>query len=256
MNDVKISLRGVRKNFGSKQVLQGVDLDIYAHKTTTIFGLSGGGKSTIIKHIVGLLHATSGKIYIDGEELLPKNETNLFRIRKKIGFLFQSGALFDYMNVSQNVEFPLIEHTNMARKKRKEKIIKTLELVGLKPKEVLKLFPHELSGGMRKRVGLARTIILDPQIILYDEPTSGLDPISSDRISQMIKKLQKELDVTSVLISHDIKESFKCSDYIAMLYEGKIIEFASVDDFAKTKNEICQRFLDGDSSGEIIKIQD
>lgn len=250
-HEVKIKIRGLKKAFGEKKVLQGVDLDIIKGKTTTIFGVSGGGKSTIIKHIVGLLVGDSGDIIIDSDNVTTADEKTLFKIRKKIGFLFQSGALFDYMNVFENVEFPLIEHTKLNKAQRREKIINRLELVGLNPQEVMELMPHELSGGMRKRVGLARTIILDPEIILYDEPTSGLDPITSDRISQMIIKLQKELGVTSVLISHDIKETFKCSDYIAMLFEGKIVEFLPASEFKSTENDVSKQFLEGDSNGPV-----
>ncbi|MDR2638961.1 MAG: ATP-binding cassette domain-containing protein [Helicobacteraceae bacterium] len=222
-----IHIRNLCKRFGEKEVLRGVDLDIVRGKTTTIFGVSGGGKSTIIKHIIGLLTPDRGEIVVDGVKLV--DQQSLYTIRRKVGFLFQSGALFDSMSVKQNVEFPLIEHTKLTAAERDKKIVKALEIVGLKPREVMQLFPHELSGGMRKRAGLARTIILDPQAVLYDEPTSGLDPITSDRISQMILRLQSELGVTSVLISHDIKESFKCSDYIAMLFEGKIVEYGDAD---------------------------
>ncbi|MDR1912527.1 MAG: ATP-binding cassette domain-containing protein [Helicobacteraceae bacterium] len=243
-----IKIRGLCKRFGQKEVLRGVDLDALRGKTTTIFGVSGGGKSTIIKHIVGLLTPDKGDIVVDGLRL--DNQT-LYEIRRKVGFLFQSGAMFDSMNVKQNVEFPLIEHTKLGEREREKKIIKALELVGLKPYEVMPLFPHELSGGMRKRAGLARTIILDPQAILYDEPTSGLDPITSDRISQMILHLQAELGVTSVLISHDIKESFKCSDYIAMLFEGKIVEYGEANAIEQSQNPITRQFIDGSSNGPV-----
>ncbi|GHV03068.1 ABC transporter ATP-binding protein [Campylobacterota bacterium] len=244
-----IKIYNLHKKFGDRAVLQGVDLHIVRAKTTTIFGISGGGKSTIIKHIVGLLRADSGTITVDGVVL--EDAKSLFTIRRKVGFLFQSGALFDSMNVQQNVEFPLVEHTDLDAKTRLKKIERSLELVGLNPREVLHLLPHELSGGMRKRVGLARTIILDPQVILYDEPTSGLDPITSDRISQMIIHLQNELGVTSVLISHDIKESFKCSDYIAMLYEGKIVAYGESESFRDHKSPIVRQFVDGSSNGPI-----
>ncbi|MDR0665678.1 MAG: ATP-binding cassette domain-containing protein [Helicobacteraceae bacterium] len=244
-----IQIRDLRKRFGEKEVLRGVDLDIIRGKTTTIFGVSGGGKSTIIKHIVGLLTPDRGSIVVDGVRLC--DAKSLYAIRRKVGFLFQSGALFDSMSVRQNVEFPLIEHTKLSAAEREKKIVKALELVGLKPREVMPLFPHELSGGMRKRAGLARTIILDPQAVLYDEPTSGLDPITSDRISQMILRLQEELGVTAALISHDIKESFKCSDYIAMLFEGKIVEYGETKAIAASQNPITRQFIDGSSDGPV-----
>lgn len=251
MQDLMIEIRDLHKAFGSKKVLRGVDLSVVRGKTTTIFGVSGGGKSTIIKHIVGLLTADQGSITVDGILLDANDKSTLFEIRKKVGFLFQSGALFDSMSVETNIEFPLIEHTKLTKNERAKKIRKSLELVGLKPDEVLSLFPHELSGGMRKRVGLARTIILDPKVILYDEPTSGLDPVTSDRISQMIINLQNELGVTSVLISHDINESFKCSDYIAMLYDGKIVEYGEAALFRNSSNAVVRQFIDGSSSGPI-----
>ncbi len=246
-----IEIKGLKKSFGSKHVLKGVDLTIPKGKTTVILGLSGGGKSTIIKHIVGLLKPDEGEIWVDGEEISHADAKELRRIRKKVGFLFQSGALFDSMNVYENVAFPLREHTDMKEDAIRERIVERLEMVALKPKEVMSLFPDELSGGMRKRVGLARTIVLDPQIILYDEPTSGLDPITSDLISQMIIHLKKRLGVTSVLISHDIKESFKAGDYFAMLYDGKIIETGDAEHFKHTKNPYVRQFLDGKSEGPI-----
>lgn len=246
-----ITIKNLHKSFGKKDVLKGVNLGIARGKTTTIFGISGGGKSTIIKHIVGLLQADKGEIVVDNIKLDPKNHQTLYEIRKKVGFLFQSGALFDSMSVQENIEFPLVEHTDLMRNQRLKKCEWALDLVGLDPNEVLKLFPHELSGGMRKRVGLARTIILDPKVILYDEPTSGLDPITSDRISQMILHLQEELSVTSVLISHDIKESFKCSDYIAMLYDGKIVALSDQSSFKQSENLVVRQFLDGSADGPI-----
>ncbi|MDR1451699.1 MAG: ATP-binding cassette domain-containing protein [Helicobacteraceae bacterium] len=244
-----IHIRDLCKRFGEKEVLRGVNLDIVRGKTTTIFGVSGGGKSTIIKHIVGLLTPDRGEIVVDGIAL--SDAKSLYQIRRKVGFLFQSGALFDSMNVKQNVEFPLIEHTKLTAAERNRKIVRALELVGLKPSEAMPLFPHELSGGMRKRVGLARTIILDPQALLYDEPTSGLDPITSDRISQMILRLQSELGVTSALISHDVKESFKCSDYIAMLFDGRIVEYGDSAEIAASQNPITRQFLEGSASGPV-----
>lgn len=240
-----IEIRGLYKKFGKKEILRGVDLDIRQGVTTVIFGLSGSGKSTIIKHIVGLLQPDAGEIKVDGQKITGLEGNELLELRKKIGFLFQSGALFDSMNVYENVAFPLREHTDMDEESIKKEVYSALEMVALEPERVSKLYPDELSGGMRKRAGLARTIILRPQIMLYDEPTTGLDPIISDQISQMIIKLQKELKITSVLISHDIKEAFKCADYAAMLYEGQIIESSDATSFKNTDNQIVQSFLEG-----------
>jgi phospholipid/cholesterol/gamma-HCH transport system ATP-binding protein len=246
-----ITFKNIKKSFGDRDILKGVDLEIEAGKTTTILGVSGGGKSTIIKHMVGLLEADSGQIIIDGDDITTGDPEALMRVRQKTGFLFQSGALFDSMNVGANVMFPLSEHEKMSKKEMIKEAEASLELVGMKPKDVMGLFPHELSGGMRKRVGLARTLISKPKIILYDEPTSGLDPISSDLITQMIRFLQAELGVTSVLISHDMKESFKSSDNMAMLYDGKIIESSTTEEFRASTNPYVVQFLDGSAEGPI-----
>lgn len=248
---IDIEIKNLHKRFGNKEVLKGVDLNIKSGYTTVIFGLSGGGKSTIIKHIVGLLRADRGEILIDGVDVCKADLKTLFEIRKKVGFLFQSGALFDSMGVYDNVAFPLREHTDDSKSTIDKKVYEALEMVGLKPNEVVKLFPDELSGGMKKRVGLARTIILRPEVILYDEPTSGLDPITSDLVTQMIKDLQERLNITSVLISHDIKESFKAGDYFALLYDGKIVEYGDKDSFQSSQNEIVTQVLEGRSEGPI-----
>ena len=241
-----IEIKNLKKRFGEKEILKGVDLQIRDGVTTVIFGLSGSGKSTIIKHIVGLLKPDSGNIYVDDFDVTNATEKELLGIRKEIGFLFQSGALFDSMNVYENIAFPLREHTTLSESEIKKEVYAALDMVALEPDRVSRLYPDELSGGMRKRAGLARTIILKPKIMLYDEPTTGLDPIISNQISQMIIKLQKELKITSVLISHDIKEAFKCADYAAMLYNGVIIEFAEAEYFKNTENTTIQSFLEGE----------
>lgn len=241
-----IEIQNLQKRFGEKEILRGVNLQIRDGVTTVIFGLSGSGKSTIIKHIVGLLKPDTGSIYVDGFDVTKASEKELLGIRKEIGFLFQSGALFDSMNVYDNIAFPLREHTKMSESEIKKEVYAALDMVALEPQRVSKLYPDELSGGMRKRAGLARTIILKPKIMLYDEPTTGLDPIISNQISQMIIKLQKELKITSVLISHDIKEAFKCADYAAMLYNGVIIESNEAERFKNTDNKIIQSFLEGE----------
>ena len=246
-----IIFRGVKKAFGTREILKGIDLHIEPAKTTTILGVSGGGKSTIIKHIVGLLQADAGQIIVDGDDISHHNPAALMRVRRKTGFLFQSGALFDSMSVLENVMFPLLEHTKMSKHDMIKEVERSLELVGLRPLDVLHLMPHELSGGMRKRAGLARTLVTKPKIILYDEPTSGLDPISSDLITQMIRHLQDELHVTSVLISHDMKESFKSSDNMAMLYDGRIVEYGDVAHFKNSTNPYVVQFIEGSSNGPI-----
>jgi phospholipid/cholesterol/gamma-HCH transport system ATP-binding protein len=243
-----IKIEHLKKSFGSKVVLKDVNLHIPKGSTTVILGLSGQGKSTIIKHIVGLLKPDSGKIIVDGIDVASCSKKELFETRKKIGFLFQEGAMFDSMSVYDNVAFPLREHTNLSEEEIKIKVFEKLDMVGFDSDRVAKLYPHELSGGMRKRAATARAIVLEPKIILYDEPTSGLDPIISDLISQMTMMLQKKLGVTSIVISHDLKETFKIADYVGMLYNGEIIEFAPPKEFQNSKNEIVQAFLKGDSS--------
>ncbi len=208
-------------------------------------GPSGTGKSTVIKHIVGLLKPTSGEIIVEGVHVENADEETLLSIRKKVGFAFQFGALFDSMSVYDNVAFPLREHTDFSEEKIREQVREAIGMVGLNPDDVLHLFPHELSGGMQKRAAIARTIILRPDIILYDEPTSGLDPIASDLISRLIVKLQRDLGTTSVVISHDIKESFKIADQMIMLYDGKVLADADPEFFKTTDNPLIRRFVDG-----------
>ncbi len=249
--DAIIRIRELKKRFGTKEVLKGVNLDIVRGKTTVILGLSGSGKSTIIKHIVRLLKPDSGEVWVEDVNMARASEQEVFRMRKKIGYLFQSGALFDSMNVYENVAFPLREHTKLKEEEIRKKVRERLRTVGLNPDDVLFLYPDELSGGMRKRVGLARSIVLDPQIILYDEPTSGLDPITSDLITRLIRNTQQLLNVTSVLISHDIKESFKAGDYFAFLYDGKIIEYGDKEHFQRSTNPYVRQFLDGEAEGPI-----
>ena len=250
-----IRIKDLHKSFGPKKVLKGVNLNIVKGKTTVILGLSGGGKSTIIKHIVRLLTPDRGEVWVEDVDMAKADEATVMRMRKKIGYLFQSGALFDSMNVYENVTFPLREHTKMSESEMREKVEERLRMVALNPKDVLHLYPDELSGGMRKRVGLARATILDPEIILYDEPTSGLDPITSDLITRLIRDMQEKLGVTSVLISHDIKESFKAGDYFAMLYDGKIIEYGAKDVFRQTQNPYVKQFLEGKSEGPIAVVR-
>jgi len=250
--DPLIEIKHLQKVFGTKEVLKDVNLIFPKGSTTVILGLSGGGKSTIIKHIVGLMKPTSGDIFVDGVNVSTCSEEELREVRKDIGYLFQDGAMFDSMNIFDNVAFPLREHRqDLSKDEVEEKVMKMLNITGLDAKRVAKLFPNELSGGMRKRAGLARAIIMEPKIILYDEPTSGLDPITSDLITQLILKLQKELGVTSVLITHDMKESFKSADYLAFLFEGEIIEWANNEKFKNTQNPYVRQLLNGSGEGPI-----
>jgi len=235
----------VHKYFGEKKVLRGLNFAIKEGSVAVVMGPSGTGKSTVIKLMVGLLKPTSGHIFVEGVDVGEKTQKELLEIRKKIGFSFQFGALFDSMNIYENIAFPLKEHTDMKKEEIDKEVEIALEMVGLKPQEVSHLFPDELSGGMQKRVAIARTVILKPDIILYDEPTSGLDPIASDLISRLIVKLQRELGTTSVVISHDIKESFKIADQMIMLYDGKVLAAEEPEFFKTTDNPTIRQFIDG-----------
>ena len=240
-----IEFRHVDKSFGSKEVLKDVSFSVKKKDIAVVMGPSGTGKSTVIKHIVGLLKPTSGDIIVDGVSVPKCNEAELLALRKEVGFAFQFGALFDSMNIYENVSFPLVEHTQLSQNEIKKKVNESLELVGLKPDEVLHLYPHELSGGMQKRAAIARTTIMHPKIILYDEPTSGLDPIASDLISRLIVKLRDELGITSVVISHDIKESFKIADQMIMLHSRGVKADAKPEFFKTTDDPIIRQFIDG-----------
>lgn len=246
-----ILFENITKSFGKREILKGVNLEIEKGKTTVIFGVSGGGKSTIIKHLVGLLKPDSGTITIDGIRIDNADEITLREIRKKVGFLFQSGALFDSMNIRENVAFPMLEHQKLTPEELERKIDEKLTMVGLDPNVVKSLYPEELSGGMRKRVGLARTLALEPEVILYDEPTSGLDPVTSDFITQMINRLRDEMGMTSILISHDISESFKAGDNYAMLFDGVIVEAGDKESFKNSTNAVVQQFIHASSEGPI-----
>jgi phospholipid/cholesterol/gamma-HCH transport system ATP-binding protein len=237
------------KSFNGKKVLDGVNLSIEKGKITVIIGRSGGGKSVLLKHIIGLLKPDSGKILLGEEDITKMNEKELDIIRRKFGMLFQSAALFDSMTVGENVGFPLMEHTSMYFEEIKGVVREKLQIVGLSGIE--QMMPADLSGGMKKRVGLARAIVMDPEIILFDEPTTGLDPIMSDSIAKLIKNTQKELNTTYVVITHDIALTYKIADSIAMIHEGKIIEEGSVEEIKNSTNPIVRQFIEGKAEGPI-----
>ncbi|MBI4211543.1 MAG: ABC transporter ATP-binding protein [Deltaproteobacteria bacterium] len=237
-----IEIINLHKSFGSQHVLRGVNLNIPDGKVTVILGPSGCGKTVLMRHIIGLVKPDSGRIVVDGVDInrLSKHELNDFR--KRFGMLFQHAALFDSMTVGENVAFPLIEHSHEKDpKKIAATVAEMLQLVELPNAE--HKHPDEISGGMRKRVGLARAIALKPQILLYDEPTTGLDPIMTLTIDNLIQSMQHALGVTSVVISHDIASAFRVADQIAMLHEGKIVECAPPEAFRKSKHAVVQSFL-------------
>lgn len=245
MTDV-IQFKEVRKSFGTQQVLRGLNLSIPKGKITVIIGRSGGGKSVILKHMIGLLQPDAGKVVVDDVTLSTLDSIQLREIRMKFGMLFQNAALFDSLNVYDNVAFPLVEHADMNLAQMGKRVKELLTLVGLP--DIGHKMPAELSGGMRKRVGLARAIALKPEIILYDEPTTGLDPIMTDAIDNLILSMQKELGITSVVISHDIAATFHVADQIAMINDGKIILAGTPDEFRTTTNPLVRQFLEGRSS--------
>jgi phospholipid/cholesterol/gamma-HCH transport system ATP-binding protein len=231
----------VHKSFGTKHVLRGIDLDLPKGQTTVILGPSGTGKSVFLKLLVGLLHPDEGDVFVDGVNVGLATERQLFRLREKIGMLFQDGALFDSMTVGENIAFPLRRHRKLGEGEIAELVAHRLEQVGLGGIE--DQMPASLSGGMRKRVSLARAIVLEPEIVLFDEPNSGLDPVTSDEIDALIGKMKDELGVTFVVISHDIVGAFAVADHIAMLYGGGLIAQGTPEQVMASTHPFVRRFL-------------
>jgi phospholipid/cholesterol/gamma-HCH transport system ATP-binding protein len=223
-------------------VLRGVDLDVERGRINIIIGGSGQGKSVLMKHLMGLLKPDSGQILVDGDDIVPLDDYQLNGVRKKFGMLFQYAALFDSLTVEENVAFPLHEHTKLTRAEIHSTVITRLESLGLK--NVERKYPAEISGGMRKRVGLARALVLKPEILLYDEPTTGLDPIATKNVDDMIRDISKETGVTSVVISHDMASTFRIADKISMLHEGKIVVSEHPDEFLESRNEFVKAFVE------------
>ncbi|MBI3313510.1 MAG: ABC transporter ATP-binding protein [Candidatus Omnitrophica bacterium] len=244
-----IQIQGLHKWFGVNHVLQGLDLEIKDGETLVIIGRSGCGKSVLLKHIMGILEPEEGKVLINNADIfsMPGHELDEFRLQ--LGMLFQSAALFDSLSVRENVGFSLYEHASIDFNEIEGKVREKLGLVGLYGIE--DLMPSELSGGMRKRVGLARAICNEPKIILYDEPTTGLDPINADVINDLILRMQEKLNVTSVVVTHDMTSAYKVANRIAMLYQGKIIGIGTPDEFKNTKDPIIRQFVSGSAKGPI-----
>jgi phospholipid/cholesterol/gamma-HCH transport system ATP-binding protein len=244
-----IKVINVYKSFGDKQVLRGVNLHIKRGESMVVIGGSGCGKSVLMKHVIGLLRPDSGQVLVDGKDIARMPEKELSELRKNFGMLFQGAALFDSMSVWENVGFGLIEHTKLSEEEIKKQVTQKLRMVGLTGVEELK--PAELSGGMKKRVGLARAIAMEPKILLYDEPTTGLDPIMADAINDLIVDMRRKLQVTSLAITHDMVSAYKIADRIAMLYEGKIIEVGTPEEIKNSTNPIVQQFITGSAVGPI-----
>jgi phospholipid/cholesterol/gamma-HCH transport system ATP-binding protein len=246
---IKIKVVDVHKAFGSNHVLRGVNLEVRKGESMVVIGGSGVGKSVLIKCIIGLVRADSGSIRVDGQEITSLDEKSLNEIRKKFGMLFQAGALFDSLSVWENVGFGLKQHTSLGDEEIKAIGIEKLRLVGLR--HVEDLMPSELSGGMRKRVSLARALAMEPEILLYDEPTTGLDPIMADVINELIVQMRRKLQVTSIAITHDMVSAYKIADRIAMLYQGEIIEVGTPQQNKESSNPIVQQFIQGKAEGPI-----
>jgi len=248
-NDTMIRLSGVRKRLAGKWVLNGIDLVIPRGETHVIIGRSGEGKSVLLKHLPGLFQPEEGKIWIDGQEISRLSEKDLYPVRAKVGMLFQGAALFDSLNVKENVGFALYEHDNLTEEEIERRVLENLRMVKLG--NILDKMPSELSGGMRKRVGLARAITQNPLIILYDEPTTGLDPVTSDAINDLIIQMAEQLQVTSVVVTHDLASAFKVGDRFSMLHEGRIIYTGSPDDVRTTENAYIRQFIEGKAEGPL-----
>ena len=245
-----IELRDIHKSFEGKSVLRGVNLKVNKGESLVVIGGSGSGKSVLLKHIIGLLEPDKGSVFVKSTDLSHLDEVRLNEIRKKFGMLFQSAALFDSMTVWQNVGFSLKRHTGMTDREIKEAAIRKLRMVGLVGVE--DEMPSELSGGMRKRVGLARAIAMEPEILLYDEPTTGLDPIMADAINELIIKMRERLHVTSVTITHDMKSAYKIADTVAMLYNGVIIAKGSPLEIQNSSDPVVSQFVEGRAEGPIV----
>ncbi len=245
-----IRVENLKKRFGSQVVLDGVNLTIEEGLITVIIGKSGAGKSVLLKHIVGLMKPDEGAIFFGDKDITRLSLKELNKIRVKIGVLFQDAALFDSYTVFENVAFPAVEHKIIRKKKQLSKrVIETLRLVGL-DESVAQKMPSELSGGMRKRVGLARAIITQPHVIFFDEPTTGLDPVSSMAIALLIKRMQETLKTTCFIISHDLSLTFKIADRIGLLENGKIVEFGDVESFLNSSNKTVQSFINAYRLGD------
>ncbi|HEV2104645.1 MAG TPA: ABC transporter ATP-binding protein [Candidatus Eisenbacteria bacterium] len=244
-----IRIRGLRKQLGGRQVLAGVDLDIPKGRTIVVMGRSGTGKSVLLKHIIGLMQPDAGSIEVDDTDVVGLHENELNEVRKRFGMLFQGAALFDSLTVGENVGLMLREHTRMGAGEIRARVAERLEWVGLKGVEEMK--PASLSGGMRKRVGLARAIAMDPDYLLYDEPTTGLDPIMADVINRLIRSLQARTGVTSVVVTHDMASAYHVGDVLAMLHEGRVVFTGSPDDARRTADPLVRQFIEGSSEGPI-----
>ena len=243
-----IEARQLKKSFGPQRVLDGVDLRVEKGESVVIIGRSGGGKSILLKHLIGLLRPDEGDVIIDGESIAPMNERQLLKVRRKFGMLFQGAALFDSLTVAENVAFVLRREGKLAEPEISKKVDQALDMVDLGGTQNKK--PAELSGGMRKRVGLARAIVYEPEIVLFDEPTTGLDPIVADSIDQLIVRVREQLEVTTVAVTHDMRSARRIGQRILMLYHGRIHFTGTPDEVFQSKDPVVYRFVNGISDSK------
>ncbi len=245
-----IRLRGLRKSFGDFVVLDGVDLDVRPRETLVIIGRSGTGKSVTLRHIMGLLEPDEGEVFVFGRNLASLDIKQIKKLRLRIGYLFQSGALLNWMTIGENVALPLLEHSpGLSDAEVHKRVMEKLRLVEME--NAVDKLPSQISGGMKKRGGLARSIILEPEIILYDEPTSGLDPVMASAINDLVIHTREVLGVTQVVVTHDMESAYRIADRVAMLYEGKIIALGTPEEIKRHENPIVQQFITGNSHGPI-----
>jgi phospholipid/cholesterol/gamma-HCH transport system ATP-binding protein len=244
-----ISLRGVTKRFGSHTVLEDITFDVPKGRITAIMGPSGTGKSVLLKNIIGLLKPDAGEIWVDGEQIVGMKEKDLYRVRKKFGVLFQDGALFGSMSLFDNIAFPLREHTKKSEKEVRDIVMQNAGLVGLL--DHLKKTPGEVSGGMKKRAGLARALVLQPQIVLFDEPDSGLDPVRVAYLDELVVKVQREVGATFFIITHNIPSVMRTAEYMGVLFRAGLVKFASKKDMVESDDPIIRQFLTGRAAGPI-----
>ncbi|HNT35077.1 MAG TPA: ABC transporter ATP-binding protein [bacterium] len=243
-----IRVTNLAKRLGDKDILRGVNLDIHKGETMVILGRSGEGKSVLLKHFVRLMKPDSGQVFIEGQEITHLRPSELVPVRVKVGMLFQGAALFDSMTIEENVGFALYEHSGLSKQEIRSRVIQELAHVQL-TSQVMNKKPAELSGGMKKRVGLARAIIIRPNIMLYDEPTTGLDPITADAIDELIIQMQRDLGITSVVVTHDMKSAFKVADRMALLNKGRIHKVGSKEEFQNTDDPMVRQFILGQARG-------
>src|SRR6266571_2494506 len=243
-----IAVRALAKRIGQQEILRGIDLEVSTGETLAIIGRSGGGKSVLLKHLVGLMQPDTGEIWIQGQNIIGMSERQLGEIRKKVGILFQGGALFDSMTVEENIAFPLREAGESDPKVLRSKVAEMLEVMEMEGQE--DKMPESLSGGMKKRVGLARSIVRRPSCVLYDEPTSGLDPVVADSINRLIRRLQRRFGMTSIVVTHDMKSAFDVADRIAYLHEGRIYFHGTSAELQKSSDPLIQDFLLGRSNDQ------